>query len=199
MEVSQLSLAIFCFAAIIEGMIFGIAYDAFYAIVSIGSQPKLLKKLESAELPLIGHVIFTNQNKKRPAQAVLIFIYDLIFMVCAGIAVSVLVYRFNDGEWRFAIVALLLVGYVLYCKLLRRVTLAFVETLEFFVKCIFAYVMYFTVRPLKKVICLICQSIYRGIEKAFDGLLERKIQKHSKSKKSEMLRNAETYGTVRGG
>ena len=120
-------------------------------------------------------------------------------MLCVGIFVSVLVYRFNDGEWRFAIVGLLLIGFVLYRKLLRRGILAVIETLEFLIKCILAYLLYFTVRPLKKAMCLLCRSISGGIEKASDRLLEGKIQKSSEKEKSEMLRNAENYGTIRKG
>ncbi len=200
MEVSQLGLVIFCVAAIIEGIILGIAYDAFYVITCVGgkfSESSFQKKLQSINLPLIGQSVLFKEKQSQPIQTIFLFVYDLVFMLCVGISVSVLVYRFNDGQWRFAIVALLLVGYVLYRKLLRRGVLAFVEILEFLIKCVFAYILYFTVRPLKKIVCMLCRSISGGIGKASDRLIERKIQKYSKNKKSEILRNAEIYGTVR--
>ncbi len=201
MEVSQLGLAIFCVAAVIEGMILGIAYDAFSVIACVGGktfESGFNRKIQSIELPLIGSSFFLRKKQNRPFQTIVLFVYDLVFMLCVGISVSVLVYRFNDGEWRIAVVALLLVGYVLYRKILRRGVLAIVETLEFLIKCILAYILYFTFRPLKKVIHLLCRSISGGIEKVSDRLLERKIQQYSEKKKAEILRNAEKYGTIRG-
>ena len=140
---------------------------------------------------------FLQNKQNRPIQTIFLFVYDIVFMLCVGIFVSVLVYRFNDGEWRFAIVGLLLIGYTLYRKLLRRGVLAAVEILELLIKCILAYLLYFTVRPLKKAVCLLFRSISGGIEKASGRLLEGRIQKNSEKEKSEMLRNAENYGTIR--
>lgn len=200
MEVSQLGLAIFCIAAVVEGIIFGIAYDAFSVIIRVGGssfESNFQKKIQNIELPLIGKSTLLQNKQNRPIQTIFLFVYDIVFMLCVGIFVSVLVYRFNDGEWRFAIVGLLLIGYTLYRKLLRRGVLAAVEILELLIKCILAYLLYFTVRPLKKAVCLLFRSISGGIEKASGRLLEGRIQKNSEKEKSEMLRNAENYGTIR--
>lgn len=199
MEVSQFGLAIFCVSALIHGIILGLTYDVFSA-VAVGNgkvfDPDLKTRLHNVKLPLIGRFDFNFQKRNRSFQTIVLFIYDLAFMLFVGISVSVLVYRFNDGKWRFAIVALLFLGYVIYCKILRRGVLALLEILLFLVKCILFYIMYFTFRPIKRMTLTACRSIKGGIDKMNKRHLESKIHKYSKRESSEMLCNAENYGTV---
>ena len=85
MEVSQLGLAIFCIAAIVEGMIFGIAYDAFSVIICTGGrsfESNFQKKLQSIELPLIGkNLLFKKKAKQTDTNDIVVCLRPCVYAV----------------------------------------------------------------------------------------------------------------------
>ena len=196
MEVSQFNLAIFCFASIIEGMILGSVYDVFCVVFCAKRENTLIfrKKLQSINLSFTKQQATKMEERYRSFRALPVFLCDLIFMLLAGVSISLLVYRFNDGKWRLATVTFLLLGYILYRKLLRQIVLSLLGLCAFLVRCFFDFILRLTVVPIKHLAYAVFRSVSGGIRKVSKQFFECRILKYSEKEKAEILRNAENHG-----
>ena len=94
MEVSQEGLALLLFASVAAGYLFGLFYDFF------GFIPKIFKCKKAA-----------------------VFICDFLFCVAAGVALALIIYRFNDGKFRLALPLGVIGGIIIYKFTLRKLIL----------------------------------------------------------------------------
>ncbi len=193
MEISQLDLLVFCAASLLVGAFLGAVYDLCAVMPMLGGRiflKDLRERLSGITLPIIKKEIktrFVNNNISDFTVGFSIFIHDLIFMIFSGIVTAMLVYRFNDGKWRYYVLIFEIIGFCFYRITARKFFLYFVEVFRFFLKCIVLYFESFFILPIKTVFFKI-YNIYKKKK------LIRTVNKYSKKKKKEIIRSAHYSG-----
>ncbi len=189
MELSQTSLAVFFAVMLACGAFLGIVYDLTAILPAICGRVfdiKLNERLGGIYLPLIKRPLkrYTTAHG-RVSRTLSIFFHDLLFMITAGIVVSLVVYRFNDGRWRVGGLVCLCVGYAIYRVILRRLVLCFTELLRFAIRVLAAYIAFFVLLPIKW-----GANKLRVFYKMFRSQqIEKYIRQYSEKEKKRILRS----------
>ena len=181
MEISQLSLALFCLVSFVFGVVYGAVYDLisplpslFFKVHSKGLNEKLYKSTELSE---------KRKRTRRLATNTAVFFHDLLYMFFFGVAFSVLIYICNDGIFRYSALLGMILGLLLYKKLLRRAVLAFSELVRF---ALWRAVL-FAVSVVKVPFTFIMRVIKRINAKAQKARLEKQITRYSNRMQTELL------------
>lgn len=198
MEVSQTGLALFSLASLLLGFLLGALYDASAILPALGGKifsERILKRLENVNLPIIKR---RYELKKTPSKDFTVgfslFLHDLVFMLFAGVATALLVYRFNDGRWRFYVPLFLFIGFVAYRRFFRWSVLALTEILRFIIKCMLAYILYLAFSPINWMVRALKRFIVRFYEVYQARKLKELIYKYSEKEKMRLLTLASDYG-----
>ena len=200
MEVSQTGLALFAFASLLLGFLLGAFYDISAILPALGGRifsERILKRLENVNLPIIKR---RYELKKTPIKDFTVgfslFLHDLVFMLFAGIATALLVYRFNDGRWRFYVPLFLFIGFAAYRKFFRIPVLALAEILRFIIKCAFAYVLCLAFAPIKWILGALKRFVMRFYEVSRTRRLKKLISEYTEKEKIRLTALASDNGCL---
>lgn len=181
-------------ASLITGVGLGAVYDVtalFPAICGRVFDVGMNEKLNNIKLPIINRTL---QRRKGNTNAVVkgigMFFHDFVFMCTAGVVISLLVYRLNDGQWRFGVPICCIFGFAFYRMVFRKIGLVTVELVCFATKCVAVYTVYFTVTPIKKIILKAATAVKTVANRANAKRLKRYIAKYSEIEKRKLLAEA---------
>lgn len=149
----QINIAVMLAASFALGIFLSAAYDLTSFLPALGGKvfsPKLREKLDARVLPLLGRTLARRNTKLgRFAVFMTLFLHDMLFLILSGAVVAIAVYRFGDGQWRLGILTAVLCGSQVYRLTLRRLILPASELLIYALRCVFAYLVFFAVTPVK--------------------------------------------------
>jgi len=199
MEISQTKLLIFCLAFFVTGIALGAFYDISAVLPAIGGKtfcPEIRQRLSKITLPIIRRNLKASKsNVKEFTVGFTVFIHDLVFMVVSGIFVSIMIYRFNDGIWRFYAFIFIMIGFALYRVFLRYPVLVISEFLRFALKCMALYIIFLFCAPIKAVTVFLKAVILRclntlNIKKTQKFLIKYSLKEKERLKKSALYSGA---------
>ncbi|MBE6600175.1 MAG: hypothetical protein E7640_03100 [Ruminococcaceae bacterium] len=186
MEVSQVAFALFCAASLVGGAFIGVLYDAFAVLPVIFGKvycEGLRARLEKIKMPF-------PLRKRRGFLSTAVFLHDLFTTVMAGVLLILIIYRFNDGQFRIAAPLCFLCGYLLYKMLLSRLVLPLSELSGFAVRYAFSLALFILAVPLR-VIARAGAKAAKAIKLARN---KKFIKSYSENKKKELLLSAQLSG-----
>ncbi len=197
MELSQSSLAFFFAVTFVSGALLGAIYDVSAILPAIFGRIfdlRLNTRLGEIILPIIKRKLKRRVTAfGKLSRALALFFHDLLFMSVAGVTVTLIIYRFNDGIWRAGVLVCLIAGFAIYRVTLRRPILCFAELLRFVLRAILAYVIFFIWSPI---MWLIGKLI--GMAKRLRASRLEKYIKHYSEKEKKRLLSAACEGSLDG-
>jgi len=201
MEISQTAIFFFCIASFVIGFLLGVFYDISAVLPAIGGKNfcfSLRQKLSEITLPIIKRKIKAGKsNIKEFTVGFTVFLHDLIFMIFSGAAVSVIVYRFNNGIWRIHCIVCIILGFAFYRIIFRYPVLVLAEILRFVLCCIVLYIICLLYIPIKALIGFITTYFSELLCSLKNKKTQRFIIKYSKKYKEELKITALNSGFLK--
>ena len=121
MELSQTGLALLFAAALACGFFMGALYDAFAILPTLCGKvysPRLHRRLSGIKRPPVGGQKLG--KFRRAALPAALFLHDLLMALTAGVLTVLVIYRFNDGQFRASVPIGFFAGMLIYRSTLRR-------------------------------------------------------------------------------
>lgn len=180
MEVSILDqLYVFCMSLII-GVALGALYDIvrmWRAFLGIRYVNKFTEKLKLLRLPLIKNPLLKEKKQNDRAQGILLFITDIIYFLIVTLIMIIFVYSVSGGVVRWFIFVGAMMGLLIYYFTIGKIVISVSEYIVFFVRIVWAYVVYFVTYPFLPIINKI-KRIFRRLKTK----ITEKIKRHQKPK-----------------
>lgn len=161
MKISQLILAQLWLYAFFLGAGLGAVYDAFSitrVFLGVPFTPRIERFLNSAKSPLLRRF----KVKRHPKLcAVIGFIEDFIFSVCAACALILLCYQMDDGNVRIPIIFCALAGFWGYRKTLGSILRTCTELLLLIGINLLHYAVYYLILPIRRLLYAFRRGLLR--------------------------------------
>jgi hypothetical protein len=104
------------------------------------------KRLHEIRLPFIKPY---GRRTERRALGIVVFFEDLFFCIASAIAVILLLFQYNNGKFRFPVLIVIGVGFLIYRATLGRAFLLLSEVIAFCIEVCFKYTVYFITLPFR--------------------------------------------------
>jgi len=149
MGISQSAIGALYFYAFLLGLILGAVYDCLRITrVFLGNHysRRAARHLQRIRLPFLKSAEARTESR---ALGVVVFFEDLLFCLCAGISLILLLYGFNNGKFRFFVVICACLGFLVYRGTLGRIVMLFSEVIAFALETAVRYVVFFMLLPFR--------------------------------------------------
>jgi hypothetical protein len=104
------------------------------------------KRLHEIRLPFIKPY---GRRTERRALGIVVFFEDLLFCVFAAVAMILLFYQANNGNFRFPTLLAAGAGFLLYRGTVGRLVMLFSEVIAFFIETCVRYLLFFSTLPFR--------------------------------------------------
>ena len=149
MGISQSAIGALYFYAILLGLILGAVYDCLRITrVFFGNHysHRAARRLQEIRLPLLPKAKARGESR---ALGVIVFFEDLLFCLFAGISLILLLYGFNNGNFRFFVLFCACLGFLIYRGTLGRLVMLFSEVIAFSMETAVRYLVFFLLLPFR--------------------------------------------------
>lgn len=190
MEISQAVLARLYLLAAILGAGLGVCYDILRITrVFLGVQysRRATKKLQSIQLPFLNH---SKKRTESPLLGTVIFFEDLLFGLFCGIAMILLFYGANNGNFRFPAIITALGGFFLYRATLGKLVMLFSEVIAFFVEALIRYVFFFVFLPFRWIGKKMARLLHKGVRFSHQKVQKEVRKRYTRHESGRMADNA---------
>lgn len=186
MLISQKALAALCLYAFLLGVSLGFFYDLLrISRVLFGAHyGKRIGSIYEKELPLIG-----KRAKRAPKKrflGVLIFFQDFLFCICAAVALILLFYEANEGNFRASVCLFAAVGFLLYRVTIGKTILYVSEWIAFVVEALVRYICFFAWFPVRWLGRIVASVVKRTLGRMLNAWHRRARLRYTK-KQSEFF------------
>ena len=134
------------------------------AMVGICYSRRFAHRLVHLSLPLVGCVTPPDRPKRKRRELFLnlyVALGDILFFLIASVTFTVFLYHANNGILRWYFVAGMVGGFVFYYMTLGKLVLIASELIVFILRAAVAYLGYFLLRPVCKLLRLLRLAVYR--------------------------------------
>ena len=193
MELSQWGLALLFAAALICGFFMGALYDALAILPTLCGKiysRRLHRRLALIRRPRVGGKRL--RAFRRAALPAALFLHDLLMTLTAGVMTVLVIYRFNDGQFRASVPIGFFVGMLVYRMTLRRLMSPVAELCGFAVGYALQCAAFCLVAPTRVLVGQIKKLATRMIGRA----TELRAHKNSEKEKGRILAAARICGCL---
>ena len=151
MTLSQTAIAALYFWGFVLGVGLGAIYDLLRitrVLLGVHYSRRTAERLRQISFPLLPPVKKRGESR---ARGIVVFREDLFFCLFAGAAFVLLFYGANNGKFRFPVLLLAGVGFLVYRATLGRLLMMFSEMIAFFIEILGRYAVFFVSYPIRKV------------------------------------------------
>ena len=193
MELSQTGLALLFAAALACGFFMGALYDAFAILPTLCGKvysPRLHRRLSGIKRPPVGGQKL--RKFRRAALPAALFLHDLLMALTAGVLTVLVIYRFNDGQFRASVPIGFFAGMLIYRSTLRRLMSPVTELCGFAVGYALQCVAFCFVAPSRALV----GRIKKLAATVIGRVTERNAHKNSEKEKGRILAAAKICGCL---
>ena len=192
MEQSQLDLLAFCVAALVAGGAVGVFYDLLSSFRP--GSPRVFKKVRFP---------FEPGSRAKPLLFAISFLCDFAAALFAGLALMLVIYRFNDGQLRVIAPICEAAGFFLYRATISRIVRPVARVFGFFALFSLSCVAFLLAAPIKaarKLARRIKSDIKRKKESGHSEKKENYGKEKNKQTRADIDRGASrAFGDSHGG
>lgn len=197
MEISPKLLFLLLVYSFAFGALMGGIYDFFRLLRMLlgesflhGSQ---VERLYEKKIPLLKRPLKRIQflDQKRLVRHGVVFCFDSVILMLAGIGLAILCYHFNQGRFRFFTLPVSFLGFAFYRFTIGRVTLFLGERLAFLIYVLFAVLFFTFCHPFvifARNIAIFSKKIYI---KLFFSIAKMKQKLYNRRRKNSLLKKAQ--------
>lgn len=124
---------------------------------------------------------------------ILRFFSDIFFFAVAGVAISLVLYYNNDGQFRLLVPLIVLSGFFTYCTTFGRIVKRFASLISFALSAAVTYIALVAFFPLMCIYKILGVLIRATVIRVYKRIKLRKLKKDS-HKKYSLLISASKYG-----
>ena len=149
MNISQSALAWLYVYALLLGVVLAAVYDLLRitrVFLGVHYSRRAAKRLQGIQLPFLKPY---QRRTERRALGIVVFFEDLLFCVFAAVAMILLFYQANNGNFRFPTLLAAGAGFLLYRGTVGRLVMLFSEVIAFFIETCVRYLLFFSTLPFR--------------------------------------------------